>query len=130
MDKIVKHYKTPEKPLAAPLLDSIIQMLTNAEEKEATDIHEDVGEINIDMTLVVVCDDRGEVAVAKIVEMIDKKNDDDVNVAVATIVETDDELDEDGNFRYDNANCCYTHDPSKPCQPISTKFRRYICTST
>ena len=73
MDKIVKHYETPVKPFAAPLLDSIIQTSTNAEEKEATDIHDDVGEIKIDTTLVVKCDDRGEVAVATIVEMIDKK---------------------------------------------------------
>jgi hypothetical protein len=55
------------------------------------------------------------------------------------IVETDDKLDEDGDFRYDNANCCCTHDPSKPRQPMRMKFCQYtimedyngsICTPT
>ena len=48
--EVVKHYKTPVKPLALPLLDvgSIIQTPTNADVKEATDIHDDVGAINIE----------------------------------------------------------------------------------
>ena len=57
MDKIVKHYETPVKPLAAPLLESILKTPTNAEEKEATDISDDVGGIKIDSTLAVKCDE-------------------------------------------------------------------------
>ena len=57
MDKTVKHYETLVKPLAAPLLESILKTPTNAEEKEATDISDDVGGIKIDSTLAVKCDE-------------------------------------------------------------------------
>ena len=73
--EVIKHYKTPVKPLDLPLLDvgSIIQMPTNTDVKEATESHDNVGDINIDMTLAVNHDHRGEVMVATIFEMDDKK---------------------------------------------------------
>ncbi len=104
---VFEHYATPVKPSALPLLDVgfSIQPPANADMKEVTDSHDDVGDMKIEPTLEVEHDNRGEVAVATVVEIDDEKNDDGENVVVSTVVETDDKLDEDGDYCYDNANC-------------------------
>ncbi len=73
--EVIKHYETPVKPVDLPLLDigSIILTPTNTDVKEATDSHDNVGDINIDMTSAVNDDHGGEMAVATIVEVHDKK---------------------------------------------------------